>query len=113
MLASFCAGRSYGDVGGEGGIRTLGTGVSPYNGLAISQFHAPVFGINNLRSENCTESWAKWPYLGLSVQLLCNWRPTTVSHMPTFPHINRSLSPSKIWELRLLHTGTFPHIDVL
>jgi hypothetical protein len=22
--------------GGEGGIRTLGTGVSPYNGLAIS-----------------------------------------------------------------------------
>jgi hypothetical protein len=29
--------------GGEGGIRTLGTGVSPYNGLAKGSFsHAPL-----------------------------------------------------------------------
>jgi hypothetical protein len=45
--------------GGEGGIRTLGTGVSPYNGLAISRFHMPVLGINNLRPENCTQNWTK------------------------------------------------------
>jgi hypothetical protein len=31
--------------GGEGGIRTLGTGVSPYNGLAITRFHTP--GVRN------------------------------------------------------------------
>jgi hypothetical protein len=31
--------------GGEGGIRTLGTGVSPYNGLAITRFHMP--GVRN------------------------------------------------------------------
>jgi hypothetical protein len=29
------------ELGGEGGIRTLGTGVSPYNGLAITRFHMP------------------------------------------------------------------------
>ena len=28
-----------------------------------------VFGTNNLRLANCTASWAKWPYLGASVQL--------------------------------------------
>jgi phospholipase C len=33
-----------------------------------------VFGTNNLRLANCTASWAKWPYLGASVQLLCNQR---------------------------------------
>jgi hypothetical protein len=33
--------------GGEGGIRTLGTGVSPYNGLAITRFHMP--GVRNQR----------------------------------------------------------------
>jgi hypothetical protein len=33
--------------GGEGGIRTLGTGVSPYNGLAITRFHTP--GVRNQR----------------------------------------------------------------
>ena len=32
-------------TGGEGGVRTLGTGVSPYNGLAITRFHTP--GIRN------------------------------------------------------------------
>jgi hypothetical protein len=32
-------------TGGEGGIRTLGTGVSPYNGLAITRFHMP--GVRN------------------------------------------------------------------
>ena len=32
-------------AGGEGGIRTLGTGVSPYNGLAITRFHMP--GVRN------------------------------------------------------------------
>src|ERR1700677_3455488 len=31
--------------GGEGGFRTLGTGVSPYNGLAITRFHMP--GVRN------------------------------------------------------------------
>src|ERR1700691_2030608 len=33
------------ESGGEGGIRTLGTGVSPYNGLAITRFHMP--GVRN------------------------------------------------------------------
>src|SRR5215467_3390776 len=35
--------------GGEGGIRTLGTGVSPYNGLANQSFSPPSLGLNNLQ----------------------------------------------------------------
>ena len=33
-------------TGGEGGIRTLGTGVSPYNGLANLARFALAFGIS-------------------------------------------------------------------
>jgi hypothetical protein len=32
--------QEYKEDGGEGGIRTLGTGVSPYNGLANVLIHA-------------------------------------------------------------------------
>jgi hypothetical protein len=36
--------------GGEGGIRTLGTGVSPYNGLAKQSISPPSLGLNNSQS---------------------------------------------------------------
>jgi hypothetical protein len=36
--------------GGEGGIRTLGTGVSPYNGLANESFPPPLLVFNHLPS---------------------------------------------------------------
>ena len=36
--------------GGEGGIRTLGTGVSPYNGLAIRFLFTRLFGFSYLAS---------------------------------------------------------------
>ena len=35
--------------GGEGGIRTLGTGVSPYNGLAKGSFPPPSLVFNGLQ----------------------------------------------------------------
>jgi hypothetical protein len=37
--------------GGEGGIRTLGTGVSPYNGLANGWFSPPSLVFKSLQSE--------------------------------------------------------------
>ncbi len=37
--------------GGEGGIRTLGTGVSPYNGLARGSFSPPSLGLKHLQSD--------------------------------------------------------------
>ena len=37
--------------GGEGGIRTLGTGVSPYNGLAKGSFLAALTRFKGLQSE--------------------------------------------------------------
>jgi hypothetical protein len=36
--------------GGEGGIRTLGTGVSPYNGLAKGSFLAALTRFKGLQS---------------------------------------------------------------
>ena len=38
--------------GGEGGIRTLGTGVSPYNGLAKGSFSPPSLVFKSLQSES-------------------------------------------------------------
>jgi len=37
--------------GGEGGIRTLGTGVSPYNGLAKGSFSPPSLVLKSLQSD--------------------------------------------------------------
>jgi hypothetical protein len=37
--------------GGEGGIRTLDTGVSPYNGLANESFSPPSLVFKGLRSD--------------------------------------------------------------
>jgi hypothetical protein len=42
--------------GGEGGIRTLGTGVSPYNGLAILSSETTPSNPNYLRSHPDTET---------------------------------------------------------
>jgi hypothetical protein len=42
--------------GGEGGIRTLGTGVSPYNGLAIVSADATPSNPNHLHSRFRTKS---------------------------------------------------------
>ena len=40
--------------GGEGGIRTLGTGISQYNGLANLWFDAVPIGFNGLQSDYLT-----------------------------------------------------------
>jgi hypothetical protein len=37
--------------GGEGGIRTLGTGVSPYNGLANESFSPPSLVVKHFQSD--------------------------------------------------------------
>jgi hypothetical protein len=42
------------DYGGEGGIRTLGTGISQYNGLANLSFDAVPIGFNGLQSDYLT-----------------------------------------------------------
>jgi hypothetical protein len=47
---------TYECVGGEGGIRTLGTGVSPYNGLAILCFDAMLGNPNHLQSCSGTKT---------------------------------------------------------
>jgi hypothetical protein len=39
------------ESGGEGGIRTLGTGVSPYNGLANQSFSPPSLVVKHLQSD--------------------------------------------------------------
>ena len=43
-------------TGGEGGIRTLGTGVSPYNGLANLFFDAMPSNPNHLQSRSRTKT---------------------------------------------------------
>ena len=45
--------------GGEGGIRTLGTGVSPYNGLAIVFPDVMPSDPNDLRLRSMTQHHAK------------------------------------------------------
>ena len=42
--------------GGEGGIRTLGTGVSPYNGLAIISADVMRSNLNHLQSCSSTKT---------------------------------------------------------
>ena len=44
------------DTGGEGGIRTLGTGVSPYNGLANIHPKATRRNLNDLPSHSRTKT---------------------------------------------------------
>ena len=44
--------------GGEGGIRTLGTGVSPYNGLAILCLDVTPSNPNHLQSSSITKDHA-------------------------------------------------------
>jgi hypothetical protein len=39
--------------GGEGGIRTLDTGVSPYNGLAIEWHESCAFKFKHIRACDC------------------------------------------------------------
>jgi hypothetical protein len=43
-------------TGGEGGIRTLGTGVSPYNGLAIISADVMRSNLNHLQSCSSTKT---------------------------------------------------------
>jgi hypothetical protein len=50
------AARMIWETGGEGGIRTLGTGVSPYNGLAIPAFHVMPRNPNHLQSRSRTKT---------------------------------------------------------
>ena len=43
-------------LGGEGGIRTLGTGVSPYNGLANRRIR-PLCHLSGMHAENKFNTW--------------------------------------------------------
>ena len=66
--------------GGEGGIRTPGTSVSSYNGLANSPFHSLVFGMNKLRSDEMPYFGTEDPCLEASVQPLCNQKSDSFTH---------------------------------
>jgi len=62
--------------GGEGGIRTPGTGFSQYNGLAKKcPFHSLVFGIRGLQLGDKSNFGAKRASLGAFVQPVCNQNP--------------------------------------
>jgi hypothetical protein len=52
--------------GGEGGIRTLGTGVSPYNGLAIVCLDAMHCNPNDLQSRSATKTHLMLPHSSIS-----------------------------------------------
>ena len=54
--------------GGEGGIRTLGTGVSPYNGLANRRIR-PLCHLSGVRSFSLPRQ-EKWSYGAYLVWLL-------------------------------------------
>ena len=54
--------------GGEGGIRTLGTGVSPYNGLANRRIR-PLCHLSGVRSFSLPRR-EKWSYGSYVVWLL-------------------------------------------
>jgi hypothetical protein len=54
-------------AGGEGGIRTLGTGVSPYNGLANESFPPPSLVAKHLQSGSMPPSRSR----GLSYGSYC------------------------------------------
>ena len=57
--------------GGEGGIRTLGTGVSPYNGLAIGSFSPPSLVLKDLQSDPMPPSRAQGLSFGSYCAPLC------------------------------------------
>jgi hypothetical protein len=57
--------------GGEGGIRTLGTGVSPYNGLANESFSPPSLVAKHLQSDSMPPSRAQYLSLGSYCAPLC------------------------------------------
>jgi hypothetical protein len=53
--------------GGEGGIRTLGTGISQYNGLASLSFDAVPIGFNGLQADYLTLVGPNRSHTALSV----------------------------------------------
>ena len=57
--------------GGEGGIRTLGTGVSPYNGLAKGSFSPPSLIFKSLQSDSPLSSRAQELSFGSYCAPLC------------------------------------------
>ena len=57
--------------GGEGGIRTLGTGVSPYNGLANGSFSPPSLVFKGLQSDSGPPSRAQGLSFGSYCAPLC------------------------------------------
>jgi hypothetical protein len=57
--------------GGEGGIRTLGTGVSPYNGLANESFSPPSLVVKHLQSDQMPPSRAEGLSFGDYCAPLC------------------------------------------
>src|SRR5260370_37471780 len=58
-------------TGGEGGIRTLGTGVSPYNGLAKGSFSPPSLVFKDLQSDPMPPSRAQGLSFGSYCAPLC------------------------------------------
>src|SRR6266849_6153716 len=57
--------------GGEGGIRTLDTGFSPYNGLANGPFSPPSLVFKHLHSCSQPSSRAQCPSFGSYCAPLC------------------------------------------
>ena len=71
----------YKTSGGEGGIRTLGTGVSPYNGLANESSLAALTRFKDLQSDSGPPSRAQGFSFGSYCAPLC--APTSYSCRPT------------------------------
>jgi hypothetical protein len=77
--------------GGEAGIRTLGTGVSPYNGLAKGSFSPPSLAGKDLQSEPRSRGRAE----SLSFGSYC--APLCAPNLRTTPRFSRSTVGLSIW----------------
>jgi len=77
------------NYGGERGIRTLDTGVSPYNGLAILHFDTPPSNPSYLQAHSRTRRYAISPHSAVNGHLNGQRRKKnsfyTRPHLPLFP----------------------------
>ena len=64
--------KTFTDDGGEGGLRTLGTGISQYNGLANLSFLGSLSRLNGLQSGWMHQNWLNKVSLGNFCSPLCS-----------------------------------------
>jgi|SRR5579863_2343277 len=83
--------------GGEGGIRTLGTGVSPYNGLANESFSPPSLVFNHLPSCRSFSVGPRDPHSALTVLRF------VLQICPLRRHLQNPAPPNGFHNLKKLH----------